>query len=159
MLTFLPVVITDPAVASVVLLTDGAVAAVSQLAAGCLGNRYGPQVLLLPSLALAAAGSITMAFAERHAAFDMLGAALFGAGFGPVENASLALMLQRAAVGHETARVSTMWNVAYDAGMGAGAVLIGLLSARTGYRAGLLTTAALIIGTAILRGERRRVAR
>lgn len=41
--------------------------------------------------------------------------------------------------------VSALWNAAYDAGMGAGAIGIGLIAAHAGYSAAFLLTAALIL--------------
>jgi MFS family permease len=72
---------------------------------------------------------------------------LFGAGFGIIQNATLALMIDRMpASGLGTA--SALWNLAYDAGFGAGPVVFGLFVGHTGYPVafaltGLLTLAAL----------------
>ena len=41
--------------------------------------------------------------------------------------------------------VSAIWNAAYDAGMGAGAMGIGLLVGHTGYPGAFLLTAALVV--------------
>jgi hypothetical protein len=41
--------------------------------------------------------------------------------------------------------VSAIWNAAYDAGMGAGAAVIGLLATRASYPAAFLVTAALVL--------------
>ncbi|CAM5264761.1 MFS transporter [Streptomyces tanashiensis] len=69
---------------------------------------------------------------------------LFGVGFGVTQNATLTLMYARvSATGYGT--VSALWNVAFDAGMGVGAVGFGLLAARTGYPSAFALTAALML--------------
>jgi predicted MFS family arabinose efflux permease len=84
------------------------------------------------------------------------GAAAFGAGFGILQNATLALMYARSHSGaYDT--VSAIWNAAYDAGMGAGAMGIGLLVAHTGYSVAFLVTAALVV-PALLPALRERAA-
>ena len=47
------------------------------------------------------------------------GAAVFGAGFGILQNATLSLMYARVPAGAE-GPVSAIWNAAYDLGMAAG---------------------------------------
>jgi hypothetical protein len=44
------------------------------------------------------------------------GMVLFGAGFGVIENATFALLIEQL----PEARASALWNLAYDAGYGAG---------------------------------------
>jgi predicted MFS family arabinose efflux permease len=69
---------------------------------------------------------------------------VFGTGFGIVQNATLALMMERVpAAGIGT--VSAIWNLAYDAGYGAGPAAFGLFVAHTGYPAGLALTGMLMI--------------
>ena len=71
-------------------------------------------------------------------------AAVFGAGFGVLQNATLALMYSRTTgAGYDA--VSAIWNAAYDAGMGAGAIGMGLVVGRLGYPAMFLLTAALVL--------------
>jgi hypothetical protein len=58
--------------------------------------------------------------------------------------------------GGEYGTVSAIWNAAYDAGMGAGAIGMGLLTGGIGYPATFLLTAALIMPALIpARRERR----
>jgi MFS family permease len=70
-----------------------------------------------------------------------IGMALFGAGFGVIENATFALMIEQM----PEAKASAMWNLAYDAGYGAGPAVFGLICVRTGYRAAFALTSALIL--------------
>jgi predicted MFS family arabinose efflux permease len=51
--------------------------------------------------------------------------------------------------------VSAIWNAAYDAGMGAGAIGMGLIAGHAGYPAVFLLTAALA-ATALLPARRER---
>jgi len=74
---------------------------------------------------------------------------LFGAGFGVIENATFALMIEQLP---ET-RASTLWNLAYDAGYGAGPAVFGLFAARTGYPATFALTGILVL--AVLPAARR----
>jgi MFS family permease len=102
--------------------------------------------LLVPGLAAASFGMIALIWPTSPAAV-IGGMCLFGAGFGIVQNATFALMIDRMpASGLGTA--SALWNLAYDAGYGAGPVLFGLFAGHTGYPAtfalsGLLILAAL----------------
>jgi predicted MFS family arabinose efflux permease len=84
------------------------------------------------------------------------GAAVFGAGFGLLQNATLALMYTRTdRTGYDA--VSAIWNAAYDAGMGAGAIGMGLVAASLGYPATFLLTAALVIPALIPAGRELRL--
>jgi MFS family permease len=69
---------------------------------------------------------------------------IFGAGFGVMQNASLALMFDRVPrSGYNAA--SAVWNLAYDAGMGGGAAIFGVVAVRTGYTVAFLLTAAVML--------------
>lgn len=61
-----------------------------------------------------------------------------------LQNTTLSLMYARSPRGAYDA-VSAIWNAAYDAGMGAGAMGIGLVVAHTGYPAAFGLTAALVV--------------
>ena len=79
--------------------------------------------------------------------------ALFGAGFGATQNASMTLMLNR--VGPSAyGTVSAIWNLAFDAGIGAGAFGFGVVAAATGYPTGFAVTAALMLAALLLRPAR-----
>jgi MFS family permease len=79
---------------------------------------------------------------------------LFGAGFGVLENATFALLLERL----PEAKASAVWNFAYDAGYGAGPAVFGLFAARTGYPAAFALTgiAVLAVIPVARRGAGRR---
>ena len=71
------------------------------------------------------------------------GMVLFGAGFGVIENATFALLIEQL----PEARASALWNLAYDAGYGAGPAVFGLICVRTGYPPAFALTGALILAT------------
>jgi len=151
--TFVPLAVTGAsgALAAVALFVQAAAATVTRWWAGRRGDRHGPAGLLAPG-GLAAAGGMLMLVLIASPTAVLLGMALFGAGFGVAQNASLALMFERApAAGYGT--VSAVWNLAYDAGLGLGAAGFGVLAAGTGFPTAFAVTAALVL-TAVL-GYRR----
>jgi predicted MFS family arabinose efflux permease len=144
LVTFLPLATAGRpvAVASMALFAQPAAATVARMAVGRLGDRYGHTRLLYPAILLAVAGMAAIA-ATSTPALVIGGAAVFGVGFGVLQNATLALMYARSASGGYDA-VSALWNAAYDAGMGAGAIGMGLVVRPFGYPATFLLTAALV---------------
>jgi predicted MFS family arabinose efflux permease len=145
LVTVIPLAITQQAgaVAAIALFAQPAAATLVRLAAGRLGDRHGQHRLLLPGIGLAAAGMAAIA-ATGVPALVIGGAAVFGAGFGLLQNATLALMYARTTPRGYNA-VSALWNAAYDAGMGAGAIVMGLVTASLGYPGTFLLTAAVVL--------------
>jgi MFS family permease len=139
--SFLPLVkgIT-PDLASAALLVQAITATLSRWQAGRRGDRYGHARLLVPALAVAALGMVAM-LALGSPVMLLAGMALFGAGFGVIENATFALLIEQL----PEAKASALWNLAYDAGYGAGPAVFGLICVRTGYPAAFGLTAALIL--------------
>jgi len=72
------------------------------------------------------------------------GMAVFGAGFGLAQAASLNAMLQRARRS-QFGTVNAVWNAAYDLGWGVGAIGIGMLVTTAGYATAFAVTAALTL--------------
>ena len=142
--TFLPLVVTGGAgtLAAPALFVQAVAATLSRWWAGRYGDRHGPAELLVPGMVATAAGVLALVGVDRPAAV-LAGMALFGAGFGVTQNASMTVMLNRVAPsGYGT--VSAIWNLAYDAGIGVGAFGFGVVAARTGYPAAFAVTAALV---------------
>jgi predicted MFS family arabinose efflux permease len=130
-------------VAAAGLLVQALTATVSRWWAGRRGDRAGHGRLLVPALAIASLGMITMLWLASPAAV-IAGMCLFGIGFGIAQNATFALMIDRMPPsGAGTA--SALWNLAYDAGYGAGPAAFGLLVGHTGYPAAFAFTAALML--------------
>lgn len=141
-LTFLPLAVAPSArnLAAVALLVQSAVSIAGRWVAGRHGDRHGSARLLVPGVLLAVAGILGMALTSVPLAV-IGGAALFGAGFGITQNATLTMMYSSVpASGYGT--VSAVWNLGFDAGMGAGAVWFGLLVPFSGYPLAFVCTAA-----------------
>ncbi|MGA4879261.1 MFS transporter [Streptomyces lydicamycinicus] len=155
LVTFLPLAVPSASLGlvSVALFAQSAAATAARWVAGRHSDRRGPAGLVLPGLAAAAAGMLLTAMTHRPVAV-MAGAALFGIGFGVIQNATLTLMYTRvSAAGYGT--VSALWNVAYDAGMGVGALGFGVLADGVGYPVAFALTAALML-TAVAPARRDR---
>jgi predicted MFS family arabinose efflux permease len=152
LVTFLPLATADrPAwVAASALLAQPAASTVARWIAGRLGDRYGSARLLWPGLALAVPGMVCLAATGTPAAV-IGGALVFGAGFGVLQNATLALMYARVPDGGEST-VSAIWNAAYDLGMAAGALGAGLVVASIGYSATFALSAAVMLPALIVVG-------
>jgi len=134
--------VTGP-VAAAGLLVQALTATISRWWAGRRGDRTGHARLLVPALAIASLGMLTMIWLASPLAV-IGGMGLFGIGFGIAQNATFALMIERMPPsGLGTA--SALWNLAYDAGYGAGPILFGLLVGHTGYPAAFALTAALML--------------
>jgi predicted MFS family arabinose efflux permease len=130
-------------VAAAGLLAQALTATISRWWAGRQGDRTGHARLLGPALAIASLGMITMLWLASPAAV-IAGMCLFGTGFGICQNATFAMMIDRMPQsGLGTA--SALWNLAYDAGYGAGPAVFGLIVGHTGYPAAFAMTAALML--------------
>jgi MFS family permease len=125
---------------SAALLVQAIVATLCRWQAGRHGDRHGHAGQLVPALAVAALGMTAMIWMASPA-LVFVSMATFGAGFGVLENATFALLIERL----PEARASALWNFAYDAGYGAGPAVFGLLASRTGYPAGFALTGVLVL--------------
>jgi MFS family permease len=130
-------------IAAVGLFAQALTATVSRWWAGFYGDRHGHARLLVPGLAIASAGMAAMIWLVSPAAV-IAGMGLFGLGFGIIQNATFVLMIDRMpASGAGTA--SALWNLAYDAGYGAGPAAFGLFAGHTGYPAAFALTGVLML--------------
>jgi predicted MFS family arabinose efflux permease len=148
--TFLPLAVASGSglfSAAGALLVLGIASAASRWWAGRFGDRRDPRLLLSPGLLAAALGMVAF---PSGGAFLLGGAALFGVGFGLLQNATLVLTMERVSES-EYGLGSTLWNVAFDAGTGFGAFLFGFVIAAFGYSwafhlcAGLVASALVIV--------------
>jgi MFS family permease len=115
--------------------------------AGRHGDRHGHARLLVPGLLTAAAGMGVLIWVAAPAAL-VTGMCLFGIGFGISQNATFALMIDRAPVsGYGTA--SALWNLAYDAGYGAGPAVFGVFVVYTGYPVAFALTGMLMVAALV----------
>jgi predicted MFS family arabinose efflux permease len=150
---FLPAAVA-PAVAAPALLVQSLAATLTRWLAGRYADRHGGGRLLGPAVVLAAAGMATAAATGSGPAV-LAGMALFGAGFGLAQAASLTTMLQRVRPDRYGA-VSAAWNAAYDLGWGVGAIGVGLVVASLGAPAGFVTAALLTLAALPLATRDRR---
>jgi predicted MFS family arabinose efflux permease len=143
--TFLPLAVTGASagLAALGLLLQTGTATVTRWWAGRYGDRHDPARLVVPGVLACAAGVFALVLITSPVAV-LAGMVLFGAGFGVSQNASLVVMFNRV----PSARygtVSALWNLAFDAGMGLGAVGFGVLVARTGYPVAFAVLAAVVL--------------
>ncbi len=130
-------------VATMGLFAQALTSTVSRWCGGRHGDRHGHAALLIPALLISSAG-MTMLIWVANPAAVIAGMCLFGTGFGISQNATFAVMIDRVPTsGYGTA--SALWNLAYDAGYGAGPVVFGLFVARTGYPAAFALTGLLML--------------
>ena len=153
--SFLPLVRGVPSnLASAALLVQAITATLSRWLAGRHGDRHGHARLLIPALAVAALGMAAMIVLGSPVVI-VAGMVLFGAGFGVIENATFALLIEQ----QPEAKASALWNLAYDAGYGAGPAVFGLICVATGYPAAFALTGALILAVVpVARRERKAAA-
>jgi MFS family permease len=153
--SFLPIVKGMPSnLSSAALLVQAVIATLSRWQAGKHGDRYGHARLLVPALAVAALGMAAMMVLGSPVVI-FAGMVLFGAGLGVIENATFALLIEQL----PEAKASALWNLAHDAGYGAGPAVFGLICVRTGYPAAFALTGALILAAVpVARRERNAVA-
>jgi predicted MFS family arabinose efflux permease len=146
-ITFVPLaLVRAPGIlAPAALLAQPAAATVTRWLAGRHGDRHGPARLLLPGTAVTVVGVLGVAISLLACPPAVIAAmAVFGAGFGTVQNSTQTLMCRRApAGGYGT--VSAMWNVAYDAGLGLGGAGFGVLAAHGSYPVAFGLTATLML--------------
>ncbi|MFJ2887633.1 MFS transporter [Streptomyces sp. NPDC087305] len=143
--TFLPLAVPSASagVVAAALFTQTAASTLTRWLAGRHGDRHGSARLVLPGLLISAAGVLVIAPTADPVAV-IAGTALFGAGFGVAQNATLTVMYARtSAASYGT--VSALWNLAYDGGMGVGAAAFGLVAGPTGYPWAFTLTALLML--------------
>jgi MFS family permease len=129
-------------VASAGLLAQAVAAAVGGWLAGRYGDRHGHARLLTPGLVLSSLGLLAMFWLSAPVVV-IAAMCVFGTGFGIVQNAVFAELINRMPSRMDTA--SALWSLAYDTGYGAGPALFGLFAASTGYPAGFALTGALML--------------
>lgn len=148
LITFLPLTVREPGLYSsaAALLVFGVASTAVRWWAGRFGDRRDPHLLLAPGLVAAACG---MAALPQGGPLMLGGALLFGAGMGMLQNSTLLLTMDRVAE-NERGLGSTLWNVSFDAGTGAGALFFGFLVGATGFAAAFYLSAALLAAALIL---------
>jgi predicted MFS family arabinose efflux permease len=96
LVTFLPIERPDGVLATAALLVFGLTAALSRWRAGVLADRTGTRLLLPLALLLSAGGMAVVALGlSAGAGWVLAGAAVFGAGYGAVQNLTLVTAFAR----------------------------------------------------------------
>ena len=147
--TFLPLAVTQGSglfSAAGALLVVGITSATSRWWAGRFGDRRDARLLLSPGLLAAAFGISVL---PSGGTFLVGGAALFGIGFGLLQNVTLVLIMERVSES-EYGLGSTLWNVAFDAGTGLGAFVFGFVIAAFGYSWAFYLCAVLVSSALVL---------
>ncbi|MFE3201978.1 MFS transporter [Embleya sp. NPDC059237] len=154
--TFLPLAVSSSelTLVTIAMLVQSATTPAAGWWAGHFGDRHGHARLFGPSIAAVAIGVALLA-RPADPVTVLVGAAVFGAGFGVAQNVTQSLMFERVGP-HDFGRVSALWNLAFDAGMGIGAVGVGVVIGATGYPAGFLGTGALVLAGLVLVAVDRR---
>lgn len=133
-LTYVPLGVDSAGAATASVLAWSIAGAVARWRAGLRSDRSGPEVLLLISLALAVGGLavfvVGMLTGDGLAASSIMvvGALVFGVGYGAVQNLTLVVAFLRAGR-LAPAVVSSIWNIGFDAGLALGGALVGGLLA------------------------------
>lgn len=159
LVTFLPIDRPDGRLATVALLLWGLFGALTRWRAGVLADRLGT-ALLLPVAVLVGAVGLAVAGIGLLAgsAWVLVGAAVFGAGFGAVQNLTLLRAFARAGERGTTA-ASALWNASFDAGTACGALLLGFVFGAVGLGwTFVLSAAALAVVVPLARAAARPVA-
>ena len=124
-LTFLPLAVPGPGVfsAASAILVVGITSTASRWWAGRIGDRRDPRLLLAPGILACAAGMVCL---PLGGVVLLVGAVLFGTGFGLLQNATLILIMDRVSKS-EYGLGSTLWNAAFNTGTGIGAFAFGFV--------------------------------
>jgi predicted MFS family arabinose efflux permease len=160
LVTFLPIERPDGVLATTALLLFGLTGAVTRWRAGALSDRLGMRLLLPLALVVAAVGLVVTAVgltAAAGAGWVLAGAAVFGAGYGAVQNLTLVSAFARAGEGGTTT-ASALWNASFDAGMATGALALGVVAAGIGLDWTYVVVAALLAAALPLASAAARVA-
>jgi MFS family permease len=146
--TFLPLVIAagQAWLVSLALLIQQLFAVTARWLAGPWGDRHGSERLLAPAVVLAAVG-VGGAIWPGQPAVLLAGMALFGLGFGALQNATFVTMLKRSPAGATETSVGIVWNLAFDGGTGIGAACGGVVFQFAGHQALFGLSALAIIAT------------
>ena len=144
MVTFLPIERPEGSTATIALLLFGVTGALSRWRAGLLADRLGGRGLLTASVGVGAAGMLLLVLGlVTSPPVLLLGAAVFGVGYGATQNLTLLSAFARAGEAGTTS-ASAVWNAAFDSGTAAGAALLGLVAAGAGLPATFVLSAVLL---------------
>ncbi|WP_290276128.1 MFS transporter [Corynebacterium faecale] len=152
--SFLPaaVIQLDPVLGAVIggliLSVTGGSAMVFRYLAGAIADRRGiPGVTMIPAQLFALIGVVLIAvtiYQGWSVWLLMIGAIMFGGGFGMVQNEALLSMFFRLPRSR-VSEASAVWNISYDAGTGLGSFLLGIIAASLAYHGAFAAGAGVIL--------------
>lgn len=148
--SFLPLALATPSTTSTALFLLSGGIMLGRWLAGGWSDRAGAGRLLLPSTAACGLGMAATALTAGTgmAAATTVSVAVYGLAFGVLQNDTLVVMFRRAGPsGSGTA--STLWNMAFDAGVGVGSVAVGVLALGPWGLGGAFLASALFILAAL----------
>ena len=152
LLTFAPQIARSGTASAVVLLVLGVGTALCRWGAGSLADRYGAERFLAPLLVVGAIGLAICAWgAQRGGDLGLLvlGAAFAGVAYGALQNLTLVVAFRQVDAAHIPV-ASAGWNIGFDGGTAAGAVVVGAIAAASGFPTGLLFLAAACLAALVL---------
>ncbi|WP_080794164.1 MFS transporter [Corynebacterium pacaense] len=156
--SFLPAAVLelDPVLGAtlggIILSITGGSAMVFRYLSGVVADRRGtPGATMIPAQVTGFAGVALIAatiLGEWSGWLLVVGAVLFGGGFGMVQNEALLSMFFRLPRSR-VSEASAIWNVAFDAGTGLGSFILGVVAAQLAY-GGAFAAGALVIALGLL---------
>ena len=149
-IAYLPLAAGGPA-AALGLFVQALAATAGRYGAGRLGDRCGHARLVWPGLAVSGLGMVLL-IGVGLPAVPVVAMAVFGIGFGILQSATYALMVERAPAGGRGA-VSALWNLAYDLGYGLGPLAFATVVGTSGYAPAFALTGLVLLTR--LRAARR----
>lgn len=128
LVTFLPIERPDGTVAALALLLFGAAGALTRWRVGVLADQMGARILLPLSVLTAVGGlvAVGVALLLGSVVWVVLGATVFGAGYGATQNLTLLVAFARTPL---DSVASAVWNICFDAGTALGAFAVGIIAA------------------------------
>jgi predicted MFS family arabinose efflux permease len=158
LVTFLPIERPDGVLATGALLLFGITGAITRWRAGMLSDRFGSRLLLPLALVVTAVGMLLVAVGLwTGPVWVLIGAAVFGAGYGAAQNLTLVTAFARAGEAGTTT-ASAMWNASFDAGTATGALALGVLAAGVGLDWTYVVVAAVLAAAVPLASAAARMA-
>ena len=161
LITFMAPMSDSALLSTLALLCMTAVAAVARWKAGGLADRHGARAFIWPLVLLTVVGMSVVAWAVRAPQATtawalLLGATIVGVSYGGLQNLTLVVAFESVSRPHYGA-ASAVWNVGFDAGTGAGAVMIGLIAGGSSYSTAMLVGGAVSLLTVPLALARPRL--
>lgn len=152
--TFLPIERPDGTLAALSLAGFGIAAALARWGAGLAADRAGTRLLLPLALLVSVSGMAGVAVGLVLAGgwLVVASAAVFGAGYGAIQNLTL---LEAFARTEHHGLASAVWNVCFDTGTALGAFAVGLIAAAGLGVPGAYLACALVIAVTLPLAARR----